>query len=79
MFSLGAGPVPSLLLSEILPSRVRAKAMAVCMAVHWVIVSLLFFHFLSNLVGKSCYFSGLCIYAVETVCKLSYFSLLDYC
>lgn len=38
MFSLGAGPVPSLLLSEILPSRIRAKAMAVCMAVHWVIV-----------------------------------------
>lgn len=43
MFSLGAGPVPSLLLSEILPSRIRAKAMAVCMAVHWVIVFLYFF------------------------------------
>lgn len=37
-FSLGAGPVPGLLLSEILPSRIRAKAMAVCMAVHWVSV-----------------------------------------
>ncbi|CAK7356714.1 unnamed protein product [Dovyalis caffra] len=34
-FSLGAGPVPSLLLSEIFPSRIRAKAMAICMAVHW--------------------------------------------
>ncbi|KAG6425928.1 hypothetical protein SASPL_110137 [Salvia splendens] len=34
-FSLGAGPVPGLLLSEILPSRIRAKAMAVCMSVHW--------------------------------------------
>ncbi|EEF46430.1 sugar transporter, putative [Ricinus communis] len=34
-FALGAGPVPGLLLSEILPSRIRAKAMAVCMAVHW--------------------------------------------
>ncbi|XP_051148188.1 probable plastidic glucose transporter 2 isoform X2 [Andrographis paniculata] len=34
-FSLGAGPVPGLLLSEILPSRIRAKAMAFCMAVHW--------------------------------------------
>jgi hypothetical protein len=38
MFALGAGPVPGLLLSEILPGRIRAKAMAVCMAVHWVIV-----------------------------------------
>lgn len=37
-FSLGAGPVPSLLLSEIFPSRIRAKAMAVCMDVHWVII-----------------------------------------
>lgn len=35
-FSLGAGPVPGLLLSEIFPGRIRAKAMAVCMAVHWV-------------------------------------------
>ncbi|KAE9453428.1 hypothetical protein C3L33_14647, partial [Rhododendron williamsianum] len=34
-FSLGAGPVPGLLLSEIFPGRIRAKAMAVCMAVHW--------------------------------------------
>ncbi|KAF2323429.1 hypothetical protein GH714_035411 [Hevea brasiliensis] len=37
-FALGAGPVPSLLLSEIFPGRIRAKGMAVCMAVHWVIV-----------------------------------------
>ncbi|KAH9762376.1 putative plastidic glucose transporter 2 [Citrus sinensis] len=29
-FALGAGPVPSLLLPEIFPSRIRAKAMAVC-------------------------------------------------
>lgn len=35
-FSVGAGPVPSLLLSEILPGRIRAKAMAICMSVHWV-------------------------------------------
>lgn len=37
-FALGAGPVPGLLLSEILPGRIRAKAMAVCMAVHWASV-----------------------------------------
>ncbi|KAH7848365.1 hypothetical protein Vadar_001975 [Vaccinium darrowii] len=35
-FALGAGPVPGLLLPEILPSRIRAKAMAFCMSVHWV-------------------------------------------
>lgn len=37
MFALGAGPVPGLLLPEIFPSRIRAKAMAICMSVHWVI------------------------------------------
>ncbi|KAK9102721.1 hypothetical protein Sjap_019975 [Stephania japonica] len=30
MFALGAGPVPGLLLPEILPGRIRAKAMAAC-------------------------------------------------
>ncbi|KAI3701598.1 hypothetical protein L6452_26788 [Arctium lappa] len=35
-FPMGVGPVPGLLLSEIFPSRIRAKAMAICMAVHWV-------------------------------------------
>ena len=35
-FALGVGPVPSLLLPEIFPNRIRAKAMAVCMCVHWV-------------------------------------------
>ncbi|KAH9300453.1 hypothetical protein KI387_012036, partial [Taxus chinensis] len=35
MFALGAGPVPALLLPEIFNSRIRAKAMAVCMCVHW--------------------------------------------
>ncbi|THF95388.1 hypothetical protein TEA_003316 [Camellia sinensis var. sinensis] len=38
-FALGAGPVPGLLLSEIFPSRIRAKGMAVCMAVHWMMPS----------------------------------------
>lgn len=37
MFATGAGPVPGLLLPEIFPSRIRAKAMAFCMSVHWVI------------------------------------------
>ncbi|KAE8714140.1 putative plastidic glucose transporter 2 [Hibiscus syriacus] len=41
-FALGAGPVPGLLLPEIFPNRIRAKAMAFCMSVHWVISFLLF-------------------------------------
>ncbi|KAJ0639430.1 putative major facilitator, sugar transporter, major facilitator superfamily [Helianthus annuus] len=49
---MGVGPVPGLLLSEIFPSRIRAKAMAICMAVHWVInffVGLLFLRLLEQL------------------------------
>ncbi|KAJ9548717.1 hypothetical protein OSB04_021260 [Centaurea solstitialis] len=48
-FAVGAGPVPGLLLSEIFPSRIRAKAMAFCMSVHWVfnfMVGLLFLRLL---------------------------------
>ncbi|MBA0874528.1 hypothetical protein Goshw_018073, partial [Gossypium schwendimanii] len=44
-FALGAGPVPSLLLPEIFPGRIRAKAMAICMSVHWVIFFLFTFIF----------------------------------
>lgn len=39
-FSLGAGPVPALLLPEIFASRIRAKAVALSLGMHWV--SLLF-------------------------------------
>lgn len=35
-FSLGAGPVPALLLPEIFASRIRAKAVALSMGMHWV-------------------------------------------
>ncbi|KAK3210693.1 hypothetical protein Dsin_015399 [Dipteronia sinensis] len=51
-FALGAGPVPGLLLPEIFSSRIRAKAMAVCMSVHWVVnffVGLLFLRLLEQL------------------------------
>uniref|UniRef100_A0A6V7QW21 Major facilitator superfamily (MFS) profile domain-containing protein n=1 Tax=Ananas comosus var. bracteatus TaxID=296719 RepID=A0A6V7QW21_ANACO len=40
-FSLGAGPVPGLLLPEIFSNKIRAKAMALCMSVHWVVNFLL--------------------------------------
>jgi len=44
-FSIGAGPVPALLLAEMFASRIRAKAMALSFGVHWVsnfIIGLLF-------------------------------------
>ncbi|KAH7565247.1 hypothetical protein JRO89_XS09G0172200 [Xanthoceras sorbifolium] len=68
-FSLGAGPVPGLLLSEIFPNRIRAKAMAFCMAVHWVInffVGLLFLRLLEQLGPLVLYtiFGAFCFLAV---------------
>ncbi|KAF9690127.1 hypothetical protein SADUNF_Sadunf01G0163600 [Salix dunnii] len=74
MFSLGAGPVPSLLLSEILPGRIRAKALAVCMAVHWVInffVGLLFLRLLEQIGPLVLYtvFGSFCLVAVFFVKK----------
>ncbi|PON88411.1 Sugar/inositol transporter [Trema orientale] len=69
MFSLGAGPVPSLLLSEIFPGRIRAKAMAICMAVHWVInffVGLFFLRLLEQIGAQYLYsiFATFCFVAV---------------
>ncbi|CAK9174583.1 unnamed protein product [Ilex paraguariensis] len=71
-FSMGAGPVPGLLLSEIFPGRIRAKAMAVCMAVHWVInffVGLLFLRLLEQLGPQVLYtiFATFCLIAVVFV------------
>ncbi|KVI01261.1 General substrate transporter [Cynara cardunculus var. scolymus] len=37
-FAVGVGPVPGLLLSEIFPSRIRAKAMAFCVQFHGRII-----------------------------------------
>ncbi|KAF5459026.1 hypothetical protein F2P56_023015 [Juglans regia] len=71
-FALGAGPVPGLLLTEIFPSRIRAKAMAVCMSVHWVInffVGLLFLQLLEQLGRQLLYsiFTTFCLVAVMFV------------
>ncbi|KAM0866872.1 hypothetical protein ACQ4PT_042359 [Festuca glaucescens] len=67
-FSLGAGPVPGLLLPEIFPNKIRAKAMALCMSVHWVVnffVSLLFLRLLEKLGPQVLYtmFSSACVVA----------------
>lgn len=71
-FALGAGPVPGLLLPEIFPGRIRAKAMAVCMSVHWVInffVGLLFLQLLEQFGPRLLYsmFGTVCLIAVVFV------------
>jgi len=67
-FSLGAGPVPGLLLPEIFPNKIRAKAVALCMSVHWIVnffVSLLFLRLLEQLGPQVLYtiFSSVCVIA----------------
>ncbi|KAL1823881.1 hypothetical protein ACET3Z_010659 [Daucus carota] len=68
-FAVGAGPVPGLLLSEIFPNRIRAKAMAFCMSVHWVfnfLVGLLFLRLLERMGPQLLYtmFGTFCLMAV---------------
>ncbi|KAL0345226.1 UNVERIFIED_CONTAM: putative plastidic glucose transporter 2 [Sesamum radiatum] len=72
LFAVGAGPVPALLLPEILPSRIRAKAMAFCMSVHWVLnflVGLLFLRLLDQMGPELLYsmFGTFCMLAVVFV------------
>ncbi|CAI8601154.1 unnamed protein product [Vicia faba] len=73
-FALGAGPVPCLLMSEILPGKIRAKAMAICLAVHWVInffVGLFFLRLLEQMGAQLLYsiFGSFCLLAVAFVKK----------
>eukprot|EP00850_Spirogloea_muscicola_P018521 SM000170S02693 [mRNA] locus=s170:212133:216530:- [translate_table: standard] len=49
MFALGAGPVPALLLPEIYPSRIRAKAMGFAMCLNWALNFLVGLFFLQLL------------------------------
>ncbi|CAK9172758.1 unnamed protein product [Ilex paraguariensis] len=71
-FAVGAGPVPGLLLPEIFPNRIRAKAMAFCMSVHWVfnfLVGLLFLRLLEQIGPPLLYsiFGTVCLMAVAFV------------
>ncbi|XP_020088848.1 probable plastidic glucose transporter 2 isoform X2 [Ananas comosus] len=73
-FSLGAGPVPGLLLPEIFSNKIRAKAMALCMSVHWVVnffVGLLFLQLLEQLGAQVLYsiFAAFCLIAAVFVKK----------
>jgi MFS family permease len=48
-FALGAGPVPALLLPVIFASRIRAKAVALSLGMHWVSNFFIGLYFLSTL------------------------------
>ncbi|KAH6797068.1 plastidic GLC translocator [Perilla frutescens var. hirtella] len=59
-FSLGAGPVPALLLPEIFASRIRAKAVALSLGTHWISNFVIGLYFLSvvNKFGMSAVYLG---------------------
>ncbi|KAL2329513.1 hypothetical protein Fmac_017094 [Flemingia macrophylla] len=68
-FSLGAGPVPALLLPEIFASRIRAKAISLSLGTHWISNFVIGLYFLSvvNKFGISTVylgFSSVCLLAV---------------
>ncbi|KAG2710730.1 hypothetical protein I3843_04G041200 [Carya illinoinensis] len=67
-FSLGAGPVPALLLPEIFASRIRAKAVALSLGMHWITNFVIGLYFLSvvNKFGISSVYLGF-----STVCLLA--------
>ncbi|KAM7529781.1 hypothetical protein LguiB_033191 [Lonicera macranthoides] len=68
-FSLGAGPVPALLLPEIFASRIRAKAVALSLGMHWVsnfVIGLYFLSVVTKFGLSKVYlgFASVCILAV---------------
>ncbi|CAM6057625.1 unnamed protein product [Sphagnum tenellum] len=68
-FSLGAGPVPGLLLPEIFASRIRAKAVALSLGVHWIsnfMIGLMFLNVVKRFGVNRVYlgFSAVCALAV---------------
>ncbi|KAL4387412.1 hypothetical protein GQ457_09G006730 [Hibiscus cannabinus] len=73
-FAIGAGPVPSILLSEMFPGRVRANAVSICMAFHWMVnffVGLLFLRLLEQIgpLVLNSIFGTFCLLAVLFVQK----------
>ncbi|XP_042397839.1 plastidic glucose transporter 4-like [Zingiber officinale] len=68
-FSLGAGPVPALLLPEIFASRIRAKAVALSLGMHWIsnfVIGLYFLSVVQQFGISRVYlgFAGVCTLAV---------------
>ncbi|XP_042041740.1 plastidic glucose transporter 4-like isoform X2 [Salvia splendens] len=71
-FSLGAGPVPALLLPEIFASRIRAKAMALSLGTHWIanfVIGLYFLSVVNRFSLSTVYlgFGSVCVLAVMYV------------
>ncbi|GJV72514.1 plastidic glucose transporter 4 [Tanacetum coccineum] len=68
-FSLGAGPVPALLLPEIFASRIRAKAVALSLGMHWIsnfVIGLYFLSVVTKFGISKVYlgFASICLLAV---------------
>ncbi|KAL1536925.1 plastidic glucose transporter 4-like [Salvia divinorum] len=68
-FSLGAGPVPALLLPEIFSSRIRAKAVALSLGMHWIsnfVIGLYFLSVVTKFGISTVYlgFASVCLLAV---------------
>ncbi|OWM64424.1 hypothetical protein CDL15_Pgr020391 [Punica granatum] len=68
-FSLGAGPVPALLLPEIFASRIRAKAVSLSLGMHWIsnfVIGLWFLSVVNKFGISSVYlgFASVCLLAV---------------
>ncbi|KAB2611879.1 plastidic glucose transporter 4-like [Pyrus ussuriensis x Pyrus communis] len=68
-FSLGAGPVPALLLPEIFASRIRAKAVSLSLGMHWIsnfVIGLYFLSLVTKFGIGTVYFgfAGVCLLAV---------------
>ncbi|KAL2551744.1 Plastidic glucose transporter 4 [Forsythia ovata] len=68
-FSLGAGPVPALLLPEIFASRIRAKAVALSLGMHWIsnfVIGLYFLSVVTKFGISTVYlgFASVCLLAV---------------
>ncbi|KAL9148264.1 hypothetical protein ABFS82_12G030700 [Erythranthe guttata] len=72
-FSLGAGPVPALLLSEIFASRIRAKAVALSLGMHWISNFVIGLYFLSvvNKFGISAVYLGFASVCLAAVVYIS--------
>lgn len=71
-FSLGAGPVPGLLLPEIFGARIRAKAVALSLGVHWIcnfMIGLFFLNVVQKFGVSTVYlfFSAVCAAAIAYV------------
>ncbi|KAM7267591.1 hypothetical protein ACFE04_009757 [Oxalis oulophora] len=73
-FSLGAGPVPALLLPEIFSSRIRAKAVALSLGMHWIsnfVIGLYFLSIVNKFGIGSVYlgFATICIISVLYIAR----------